>query len=107
MLKDKEGFIPNLMLDVCRYTGANEKLEKKLKDADLQMVESMKKIQELPAEVKDLRKIRDAAGSMIDLVDPVAEDSAVERSLLQETPREMSAYMTETTKSYVSIAFGC
>jgi len=44
---------------------------------------------------------------MIDLVDPVAEDSAVERSLLQEAPREMSAYMTETTKSYVSIAFGC
>ena len=45
LLEAKENFLLDLMLDVCRYTDANEVLEKKLKGADLQMEEFMKKIE--------------------------------------------------------------
>ena len=42
LLEVKENFFTDLKLDVYRYTDANEELEKKLKGADFQMVESMK-----------------------------------------------------------------
>ena len=51
VLKAKEGFISDRMLDVYRYTDAHDKLEKKLKDFDNQMVDSMKRIKSLSAEL--------------------------------------------------------
>ena len=108
-LEAKENFLLDLKLHVYHYMDANEVLEKKLKGADLQMVESIKKIQSQSAELDDPKKIRDAATSLIDLVDPVAEGSGDQKTLLQclqEAPHKFLAYMTDTTKSYVSTTLG-
>ena len=83
LLEAKESFLLDLELDVYCYTDANEVLQKKLKGADLQMVESVKKIQALLAKVEGLGKIRDAAADLTDLVDPVADDSVEKQTLLQ------------------------
>ena len=83
LLEAKESFLLDLEHDVYHYTDANEVLQKKLKGADLQMVESVKKIQALLAKVEGLGKIRDAAAGLTDLVDPVADDSVEKQTLLQ------------------------
>jgi len=109
LLEAKENYLLDLELDVYHYRDANEVLEKKLKAADLQMVESMKKIQELSAKVEGLEKISDEAAGLIDLVDPVGEDVVEKPSFLQrlqEAPLKFSSYVTETTKSYVLTALG-
>ena len=77
LLEAKENFLLDLNLDVYRYTDANEELEKRLKGAYLQMVESMKLIQLLSVELEDLKQNKDVAASLVDLVDPVAEGSGI------------------------------
>ena len=102
VLKDKEGFISDLMLDVYRYADDNERLKKKLKDADSQMVDSMKRIKDLSAV---LQHFKEASKLLVDLVDPAAGEAAEEKTLLsrlQEAPQKLSAYVMSTVKSYVS-----
>ena len=84
LLEAKESFLLDLKLDMYRYIDANAKLEQKLKHADLQMVESMKQIKSLSAEVEDLKEIRNAAVKFIDLVDPGERKSLLQP--LQEAP---------------------
>ena len=101
MLKAKEGFITDLMLDVYRYTDAHQILEMKLKDADRQKVDSRKQIQDLSSE---LQGFKDAAKLVVGMVDSVTGKAEGEKSLLQrlqEVPQKFSAYVTDTTKSYV------
>ncbi|KAG2562115.1 hypothetical protein PVAP13_8KG275805 [Panicum virgatum] len=85
---------------------AHQILEKKLKDADHQMVDSMKRIKALSAELQDFK---DAAKLVVDMVDPVAVEAEGEKTMLQhlqEVPQKFTAYVTETTKSYVATALG-
>jgi len=106
LLKAKEDFITDLTLDVYRYTDAHQNLEKKLKDADHQMVDSMKRIKALSAELQDFK---DAAKLVVDMVDPVTGEAEGEKTLLQclqVVPQKFMAYVTETTKSYVATALG-
>ena len=79
LLKAKEDFITDLTLDVYRYTDAHQNLEKKLKDADHQMVDSMKRIKALSAELQDFK---DAAKLVVDMVDPVTGEAEGEKTLL-------------------------
>ena len=79
LLKAKEDFITDLTLDVYRYTDAHQNLEKKLKDADQQMVDSMKRIKALSAELQDFK---DAAKLVVDMVDPVTGEAEGEKTLL-------------------------
>ena len=44
-MKSKENFLTDFKLDVHRFTEANNTLEKKRKDVDKQLVDSMKQIQ--------------------------------------------------------------
>jgi len=86
------------------YTYANQDLEKKLKDADRQMVDSVKQIQSSSAE---LQEFKDAATIIADMVDPVVGESKEQRTLLQHSqgdPQKFTAYVMKTTKSYVVIA---
>ena len=55
LLEAKENFLLDLKLDVYSYTDANEVLEKKMKGANLQMVESMKQIQSQSIELRTSR----------------------------------------------------
>ena len=55
LLEAKENFLLDLKLDVYSYTDANEVLEKKMKGANLQMVESMKQIQSQSIEPRTSR----------------------------------------------------
>ena len=106
LLKAKEDFITDLTLDVYRYTDAHQNLEKKLKDADHQMVDSMKRIKALSAELQDFK---DAAKLVVDMVDPITGEAEGEKTLLQRlqvVPQKFMAYVTETTKSYVATALG-
>lgn len=59
---------------------ANQELEKKLKDADRQMVDSMKRIKALSAELQDFK---DAAKLIVEMVGPVAGETEGEMTLLQ------------------------
>ena len=72
LLKAKEDFITDLTLDVYRYTDAHQNLEMKLKDADHQMVNSMKWIKALSAELQDFK---DVAKLVVDMVDPVTGEA--------------------------------
>jgi hypothetical protein len=91
------------------YTYANQDLEKKLKDADSQMVDPVKQIQSSSAE---LQEFKDAAMIIADMVDPVVGESKEQRTLLQHSqgdPQKFTAYVMETTKSYVvtTLASSC
>ena len=44
-MKSKKNFLNDFKLDVYRFTEANNTLEKKRKDVDKQLVDSMKQIQ--------------------------------------------------------------
>jgi len=44
-MKSKENFLNDFKLDVYRFTEANNTLEKKRKDVDKQLVDSLKQIQ--------------------------------------------------------------
>ena len=107
VLKAKQGFISDLMLDVYRYTDAHDKLEKKLRDVDRQMVDSMQRIKDLSTE---LQHYSDATKVVLDLVDPAAGEAAEETATLlqqvQEAPQKLSAYVVGTVKLYVSTALG-
>ncbi|KAG2589447.1 hypothetical protein PVAP13_5NG017500 [Panicum virgatum] len=70
------------------------------------MVDSMKRIKDLSAELQDFKE---ASKLLIDLVDPVVVEATEERSLLsrlQEATQKLSTYVLSTVKSYVSTALG-
>ena len=79
MLKAKEDFLTDLKLDVYHYTDANQELERKLKGADHQLVDSMKWIKALSTELQDFK---DAAKLIVDMMDPVTGEAEGKRTLL-------------------------
>ena len=87
LLMSKEDLVTDLTNLVYCRTGEMEKLSKIQADSDKQLVDCMQKIKDLAAErdaqAKGLADLKMAAQAVVDMVDPVEDGAAGEKSLME------------------------
>jgi len=98
LLVTKEDLVTDLMNLVYRRTDEVETLSKIQADSDKQLVDFMQKIKDLAAErdsqAKELADIKIATQAVVDMVDPVEDGAAGEKSLMERlhgAPRRLPA----------------
>jgi hypothetical protein len=109
IIRNKNDEITDLKNLVYHHSDDAEKLIKVLQDAYMQLVECATQIRDMAAkkELKDkeLEELKSATHVVVDMVDPLEERVARERTLLErlhEAPQKISGYILETTRTYVA-----
>lgn len=86
-----------------------EKLQKVLQDTNKQFVKCMQTIKTLGEEKvardKELEELKVAAQTIVDMVDPLEDETLAQRSLLEhlrDAPAKVSGFISEATKTYIA-----
>ena len=96
-----------------RRTDDVEKLEKQIEDSNSQLLLGLQQIKALSEEKtqreKELQELREAANTIVEMVDPQDDGSESSQSLLErlkEAPQKITGFVSETTKTYVAHTLG-
>jgi chromosome segregation ATPase len=113
IIRNKDDEITDLKNLVYHCSDDAEKLIQALQDADVQLVECMTHIRKLTAakekNKRELEELKGAAQDVVDMVDLLEEGVVSNKTLLEqihETPRKISSYVSETTRTYMEHILG-
>lgn len=112
LLKSKEEQLTDVRNLLHHRTDDVEHLAKVLEDADKQLINCLKQIKmmaEKGARDKELKELKAAVQTIVDMVDPPEEGVVSNNSLadrLREAPQRIADYVSKTTKTYVTHVLG-